>query len=386
MIFEKQAVNNIVLIAHTYSLKMKYIFFLFSVVFLWSCGSTSVTTGINGTISGAESLNVFLDKVNPMNNTNSVVASTESSSSGSFSMPFTENMIEGIYRVRVGRKSAYLVLDDFTQPVTITGELDQLQNFNFQVDGSPASQNLVSTLNALRSRKLDVNSFVNKVQTESNPLVAFAFSIFGLNDPSHVATHETTLKKLVAHDSNSETTQMYAQYVSQLQQLLAQRRVSELIKVGSPAPDIELPGPDGKSRKLSDLKGKVVLLDFWASWCGPCRKANPKVVEVYKKYKADGFTVASVSLDGLDTRTRKRYPADQIPSQLERQKDRWLKAIEQDQLLWDWHVSDLKKWESAPAASYGVKSIPKTFLIDRDGNIASIDPRYTLEQEVIKYL
>ena len=179
---------------------------------------------------------------------------------------------------------------------------------------------------------------------------------------------------------------MYAQYVSQLQQLLAQRRVSELIKVGSPAPDIELPGPDGKSRKLSDLKGKVVLLDFWASWCGPCRKANPKVVEVYKKYKADGFTVASVSLDGLDTRTRKRYPADQIPSQLERQKDRWLKAIEQDQLLWDWHVSDLKKWESAPAASYGVKSIPKTFLIDRDGNIASIDPRYTLEQEVIKYL
>jgi thiol-disulfide isomerase/thioredoxin len=365
---------------------MKHIFFLFVAVFLWSCGSTTISTGVNGTITGAESLNIYLDKVNPLNNTNSVVASAESSKNGSFSIPYPENMDPSIYRVRVGRKSAYLILDDFTQPVTITGDLNEIQNFNFQVEGSASSQKLANTLNQVRTRKLDVSNLAKQVQAESNPMLAFALSVFGLNDPSHVDTHEATLKKLVSSDPQGELTQMYGQYVGQLQQLLASRRVNELIQVGNEAPDIELPGPDGKNRKLSDLKGKVVLLDFWASWCGPCRKANPKVVEVYKKYKDQGFTVASVSLDGLDTRTRNRYPADQIPSQLDRQKDRWIKAIEQDRLEWDWHVSDLKKWESAPASAYGIRSIPKTFLIDRDGKIASIDPRYTLEQEVIKYL
>jgi len=365
---------------------MKHIFYLFVAVFLTSCGSTTISTGVNGKITGAESLNIYLDKVNPLNNTNSVVASTESSKDGSFSIPYPENMEPNIYRVRVGRKSAYLVLDDFAQPVNITGDLNGLQNFNFEVEGSAASQTLANTLSQVRTRKLDVTTLVKQIEAENNPMLAFALSIFGLNDPSYVSTHESTLKKLVGANPQGELSQMYGQYVAQLQQLLAQRRVNDLIKIGNEAPDIDLPGPDGKSRKLSDLKGKVVLLDFWASWCGPCRKANPKVVEVYKKYKEQGFTVASVSLDGLDTRTRGRYPADQIPNQLERQKDRWLKAIEQDRLEWDFHVSDLKKWESAPAAAYGVRSIPKTFLIDRDGKIASIDPRYTLEQEVIKYL
>lgn len=121
--------------------------------------------------------------------------------------------------------------------------------------------------------------------------------------------------------------------------------------IGQPAPDITLPDAEGKPRSLSSLKGKVVLLDFWASWCGPCRKENPYVVNVYNKYHAKGFEIFSVSLD--------------------RDREAWLKAIDADKLFWPDHVSDLKYWKSEGAAIYGVTSIPYSVLIDREGRIVA---------------
>jgi thiol-disulfide isomerase/thioredoxin len=126
-------------------------------------------------------------------------------------------------------------------------------------------------------------------------------------------------------------------------------------KVGEEVPEIKLKDFMGKEVSLSSLKGKVVLLDFWASWCGPCRKENPNVVRAYQKYKDKGFTVFSVSLDD--------------------NRDRWIAAIQQDQLIWENHVSDLKGWNSSAAKLYGVKSIPSTFLLDKNGKIVATNLR-----------
>ena len=141
----------------------------------------------------------------------------------------------------------------------------------------------------------------------------------------------------------------------------AERMVTKPVKVGTAigdeAPEIVMNGLDGKPMKLSALRGKLVLIDFWASWCGPCRRENPNVVSAYEKYKkakwktAKGFDIFSVSLD--------------------QNVDAWKAAIEKDGLVWKNHVSDLKGWQNGAAAVYGVSSIPMSFLIDENGIIVA---------------
>ena len=155
-----------------------------------------------------------------------------------------------------------------------------------------------------------------------------------------------------------------------------------------PAPEIAMQDANGKILKLSDLKGKIVLIDFWASWCGPCLRSFPELTKTYEKYKNKGFTVYSVSLDGIDNRTaQRRYKTpEELAAGKASTKKKWLNAITKYNLSWDYHVSDLDKWDCVAAASYGVRSIPKTFLLDKEGNIAAINPRFNLDEAIDKVL
>lgn len=144
-------------------------------------------------------------------------------------------------------------------------------------------------------------------------------------------------------------------------------------QVGDEAPEIAMSNTKGKEMKLSDLRGSYVLIDFWASWCGPCRRENPNVVRAYQKYKkakfkdGDGFEIFSVSLDS------------DIP--------RWEAAIKKDGLDWKHHVSDLKKWDNEAAAMYGVSSIPMSFLVDPNGIIVAKNLRgIELHRQLDKYV
>jgi thiol-disulfide isomerase/thioredoxin len=135
---------------------------------------------------------------------------------------------------------------------------------------------------------------------------------------------------------------------------------------GSTPPEIKYPNPEGKIIPLSSLKGKYVLIDFWASWCRPCRAENPNVVRLYEKYKDKGFTVYSVSLD--------------------KEKAAWVNAIKQDNLVWPNHVSELMFWNSSVVKDYGFDGIPFTMLLDKEGKIIDVGLRGNQLEETLKKL
>lgn len=202
-------------------------------------------------------------------------------------------------------------------------------------------RNVEKKLNHMREENLkQFKSIVSQMQPGLSQWYALNTGVLNPEEEyKYLLPIITNIKKSMA---NSKYAKEIDGYAAQLEEF------SKALQVGQNAPEIALNDTDGNILKLSSLRGKYVLIDFWASWCGPCRMENPNVVRIYNKYKDKNFEIFGVSLD--------------------REKKDWLAAIEKDQLTWK-HVSDLKFWSSEGAKAYGVRSIPATYLIDPNGKI-----------------
>jgi thiol-disulfide isomerase/thioredoxin len=318
---------------------------------------------ISGTIKGlAAGQNVTLEMKKGASSVN--LGAVTAGENGSFEIK-TKVDHPNIFRLITGSAFIWLILEG-DEVVKINAEITNNAISAAKIEGSPQSQELMSVVLANPQPEALVKYLAEK---KDQPLVNL-FLIGRLDASTYLKQYEMVRDQVVAKYPNWAVATEFSRAISDF----AAKMASQPAAVGSACPDIKLKNPEGKELSLSSLKGKVILLDFWASWCRPCRQENPKVVAIYDKYNKKGFEVFSVSFDGLDDRsmTRIQNSPEMLNTEMARQKQLWIAAIKEDKLKWPWHVSELRSWSSAVAQQFGVNSIPKTFLIDRNGII-----RYT---------
>jgi len=328
-----------------------------------------------GQLKNAPEIMVYLESITDSGGKH--LDSTTTDKDGKFKLGNRATQL-GYYVLRVDATNAVFLLLNGNEDVEINGDAKNLES-TYTVSGSKDSE-LIRELKHYDKYIADSLFYVFKTQSEANPpkrdslikasqlvymdkMNRYARQFMDLYPTSLVSLSVT---RYLDHNSKEDMASMEQlslslsktypdnSYVQKFAEGLDELK---FLPRGSDAPEIKLTDMYGESKKLSSLRGKVVLVDFWASWCGPCRRENPKVVALYKKYKARGFEIFGVSLDD--------------------NKDRWLQAIGADNLTWT-HVSELKKWDSEVVRTYRISAIPFSVLIDRNGKV--IDKGLTSEE------
>ncbi|MBX2907724.1 MAG: AhpC/TSA family protein [Taibaiella sp.] len=360
-------------------MKSKHLlFFLIAVTALAACSSKSNKFVVIGDITGMPKQTVLLEQLGA-NDIVALVDSVNSSEDGHFELSGA-GAEPGLYRVHFS-DNKFILLSLDKGNVKVTGDWSSIENYT--VAGSPASEHLKQFLKFFREKVRDFNTmnivldtlrargndsllaqaqknyqemnqeFTQLIETYADtasfePNAVFAARI--LNPSSEAVFLGAFTQSLNKRFPGTRLTREFQEYFNRtnLKNPNSEHVKAQNIEAGMMAPEVNLPAPDGNNISLSSLRGKFVLLDFWASWCGPCRAENPNVVAAFNKFKDKNFTVYGVSLD--------------------HNKEKWEQAIKDDGLSWT-QVSDLKGWSSVAATIYSIQSIPSNVLIGPDGKV-----------------
>lgn len=349
-----------------------------------SCGGkkTNTTFELKGTLSDSKGETLYLEKL--ASQTPLKVDSCVLDESGNFSF---ENYVPGLgfYRIKLSDQNFGMLVMDSTNKITITGSTKDLGN-TYKVEGSPdtklfleyneetkvfqrqqdslneAFRYVMTTAGKMDSLRVDslsktfediyvkvVDGYCARIAEKAKANASMFPTIIAIQplDPEKYAdVFKAVDEGLMKRYPNNADVNMFHNMMAKMN--------ANPFKKGMEAPEINLPDVSGKNIALSSLKGKVVLIDFWASWCGPCRKEMPNVVAAYKKYKSKGFEIYGVSLD--------------------KNKDAWVEAIKKDGITWI-QVSELKYWDSEVVKTYNIQGIPFTVLLDKEGKVIAKDLR-----------
>jgi thiol-disulfide isomerase/thioredoxin len=346
---------------------------------------------LKGTLSDSKAETLYLEKLGTSKQV--IIDSVILDENGNFEFTNYTPKI-GFYRIKTNDKNFAMLVLDSADKVTITGSVKDLGN-TFKVEGSSETSMFIEYNNLSKSRDIKLDSLNKEFQLlmETNKMDSKRMDSLSaiFEAPYNYIINQTNT---LIVDKISKNTNMYSSIMAI--QALDPDKYLDLYKsldaglskkfpndknvimfhdvvermlstnVGQFAPEISLPSPDGKEIALSSLKGKLVLIDFWASWCGPCRKEMPNVIKIYSKFKNKGFEIYGVSLD--------------------QDKEKWMEAITKDGINWP-QVSDLKYWDNVAARIYNVQGIPYTVLIDKDGKIIAKNLRgQELEKKIAEVL
>ncbi|MFM1876107.1 MAG: hypothetical protein RL266_1844, partial [Bacteroidota bacterium] len=349
---------------------------LVAAVLLSSCEEKGAV--VKGSLSNTDGETVVLEKL-----TSTEVVPTDSvaiDEDGGFKLSIAELSDPGFYRLRVNENNFVILLLEKGDKAEVTGnaldfyksyevvgsegslklrELDKRlrQDYeltdslrrmfmDYQAAGTYNMDSIKQTIDAIfMEAQAKKNEFIEKFIADNSTSLATLSAVQSLKYDEFAAKFDEVVANLEAAYPNSDYVK---QFKKQLVDLKAKQQAAARTGIGSQAPEIVVNTPDGETIRLSDFRGKITMIDFWASWCKPCRAENPNVVRVYNQYKDKGFEIFGVSLD--------------------RDKQQWLDAIKQDGLTWK-HGSELQFWQSSFVPAYSLDGIPMTYLLDENGVI-----------------